>query len=66
VQPRPHRCEIFELVAKRFAARREIRGIDAAGGDAGQDVWNEAGTLTGEIAKDADLIRRTRAAAAEN
>lgn len=63
---RPDRGEIIDGRGKRPAVRRQERGVDRAGGHAGDYTYVQVGVPTRKPAKQSHLVRRARPPSVED
>ena len=66
MDPGPDLGEIFDFLGKRFLMRSQIRRVDPARRDPGQDARTDFRKLARQDAERPDLIRGARAAAGED
>jgi amidase len=62
----PDAGEVFDLLDERFLMRSQIRRVDPARRNPGQDAWANLWKLARQDAKSPDLISSARAAAGED
>ena len=62
----PDAGEVFDFFTERFLMRSQIRRVDPAGRNPGQDAGANLWKLARQDAESADLIRSARAAAGED
>lgn len=66
VDPGPDACEVFDFLNERFLMRSQIRRVDPARRNPGQDAWANLWKLARQDAESPDLIGSARAAAGED
>src|SRR5205807_3047867 len=66
LQRMPEVVKLLDAVREVALHRREVDGVDRAGGDAGDDLKLELGEVPGQTAQQSNLVGRARTAAGEH